>query len=313
LSVSIYGILLKNKKLIVGIDAGGTNIRIAIAERGGVFQEATPTIVNAAEDGGPEPLKSLLTSAGFDRNHVVSVAAGITKVSRTGIVDRWESLLRNLFPSAALRVVPDFQIAFHGAVPGGIGVGALAGTGAVMYGENAAGATVRVGGRGWEYGDEGSGAWLTTEAIRRTLRGLDGMEEMTPLCCRIGKHLNESTDAGKLGEAARRITQEQGRGFLVPLLVEQAMQSDTEAINLFVGAAGWLGAQVKTTLRRLEFEASAPVTIARMGGLWDVGPLLTDPFALVMARWYPEANLIPADAAPIVGALRLAEQGLKPH
>jgi N-acetylglucosamine kinase-like BadF-type ATPase len=253
----------------------------------------------------------LLRSADFDREQVVSVAAGITKVSRAGVVLRWETILRSLFPNAAVHVVPDYQIAFHGAVPGGVGVGALAGTGSVMYGESAAGATVRVGGRGWEYGDEGSGAWLTTEAIRRTIRCLDGMEPMSDLCRVICRHLGEPDDAGRLGAAARRETQSLGRGFLVPLLAEQAKQGDAEAVNLFVGAAGWLGAQVRTTLRRLEFDSGSPVTIARMGGLWDVGPLLTEPFANVMARWYPGAQIIAADAPPIVGALRLAEQALR--
>jgi N-acetylglucosamine kinase-like BadF-type ATPase len=182
-----------------------------------------------------------------------------------------------------------------------------------MYGENASGVSLRVGGRGWEYGDEGSGTWLTTEAVRRSIRGLDGMEPISPLCRAVCEHLGETADAGRLGEAARQETQKRGRGFLVPLLVEQADLGDVEAVNLFVGAAGWLGAQVRTALRRLHFESDDQVTIARVGGLWDVGPLITDPFTQVMGRWYPRAAIIAADAPPIVGALRLAAQGTSPR
>ena len=297
--------------LVVGIDAGGTSVRVAVSERAYLRQDVPLRVVNAAEDGGPEPLEVLLRSAGFDCERVVSVAAGITKVSREGIVERWEAMLRSLFTNALVRVVPDYQIAFHGAVPGGVGVGALAGTGSVMYGENAAGESVRVGGRGWEYGDEGSGGWLTTGAVRRTIRCLDGMEPMSDLSRAICRHLGEQDDAGRLGEATRRITLTEGRGFLVPLLAEQAGLGDSEAANLFVGAAGWIGAQVRTTLRRLAFESDSAVTIARMGGLWDVGPLLTDPFTNVMSRWYPQAQIVAADASPIVGALRLAGQAIR--
>ena len=298
----------QTEKLIAGIDAGGTNLRLAVLREGEPLTAASPIIAVAADDGGPEPLRALVTDAGFDRNTVDSVAAGITKISRAGVGERWGAMLRELFPKAKVQVVPDFRIAFYGAVPTGVGVSALAGTGSVMYGENGDGRAVRVGGRGWEYGDEGSGAWLTTEAIRRTIRALDGMEETTPLCRAVCDYLGESEDAGRLGEAARRETQTLGRGFLVPLLLEKAEAGDTEAANLFVGAAGWIGAQVKTTLRRLAFESDAPVTIARVGGLWEVGTLLTAPFTQVMHRWYPHAEIINADAPPLTGALRLAEQ-----
>ena len=303
--------------MIVGIDAGGTNLRLAVSRRGEPLTEvtevtevteATPLIAAAADDGGPEPLRTLVATADFDRNAVVSVAAGITKISRAGVGERWKAVLHALFPQALIQVVPDFRIAFYGAVPTGVGVSALAGTGSVMYGENGDGCAVRVGGRGWEYGDEGSGAWLTTEVIRRSIRALDGREETTPLCRAVCDHLGESEDAGKLGEAARCQTQALGRGFLVPLLLAHAEAGDGEAANLFVGAAGWIGAQVRTTLRRLAFETESRVTIARVGGLWDAGPVLTVPFTQVIRRWYPQAEIRDADAPPLAGALRLAQQ-----
>ena len=296
--------------MILGIDAGGTNLRMAVLREGEMLSEASPMIAVAADDGGPEPLQQLVEDVAIDRNAVDSVAAGITKISRAEIGGRWESMLRGLFPNARIQVVPDFRIAFYGAVPTGVGVSALAGTGSVMYGENGDGRAVRVGGRGWEYGDEGSGAWLTTEAIRRTIRALDDREQTTPLCKAVCDHLGEQDDAGLLGEAARRQTQTLGRGFLVPLLLEKAEAGDAEAAKLFVGAAGWIGAQVKTTLRRLAFGSEAPVTIARVGGLWEVGSLLTVPFTQVMHRWYPHAEIVGADAPPLTGALRLAQHAL---
>lgn len=294
---------------MVGIDAGGTNVRIGLSHVAS-DHAMTPLVIPASEDGGPEPLQALSDWSCYEPDKTVSVVAGITKVSRAGVVERWEQALLRLFPHAKVQVVPDFQIAFHGAVPGGVGVAALAGTGSVMYGENALGESARVGGRGWEYGDEGSGTWLTTEAIRRTIRAMDSIDGLSPLYTVICGHLGESSDAGRLAEAARRETLSRGRGFLVPLIADQARQGDAEAINLFVGAAGWIGAQVRTTLQRLTFDSGSPVTIARVGGLWDVGPLMTEPFAQVMARWYPHAAIIREDASPLIGALRLTEKGL---
>ena len=296
---------------IVGIDAGGTNIRIAASNPKDPLQSSSPLMVAAAEDGGPEPLRVLSEWGRIDRAQTVSVAAGITKVSRAGVVQRWEIALQSLFPNAVVQVVPDFQIAFHGAVPGGIGVAALAGTGTVLYGENVAGDAVRVGGRGWEYGDEGSGTWLTTELLRRTIRGMDGIDVLTPLCRAACERLGETEDAGRLAEAARRESEKRGRVFLVPLILQMSEAGDVEAINLFVGAAGWIAAQTRAALNRLKFENDGAVKIARVGGLWDVGPFLTGPYAEVIGRWYPRAVIAPEDAPPIAGALRLAEQGFR--
>ncbi len=296
---------------LVGIDAGGTNIRIAASNSEDPLQPSSPLVVAAAEDGGPEPLRVLSEWALIDPARAVSVAAGITKVSRAGVVQRWETALQNLFPNAVVQVVPDFQIAFHGAVPGGVGVAALAGTGTVLYGENASGESVRVGGRGWEYGDEGSGTWLTTEVLRRTIRAMDGIEPLTPLCRAACERLGETEDAGRLAEAARRESEKRGRGFLVPLILQMSEAGDVEAINLFIGAAGWIAAQTRTALTRLKFENDSAMTIARVGGLWDVGSLLTEPFAEVIGRWYPRAVIAPEDAPPITGALRLAANGFR--
>ncbi|MBC8102156.1 MAG: hypothetical protein H7Z41_06160, partial [Cytophagales bacterium] len=188
---------------IVGVDAGGTLVRLAVSQPGAPLSEALVMTTPASEDGGPEPLISLLKLAPLDPSKVLGAVAGVTKVSRPGVTDRWEDLLRAVFPNATLRVVPDFQIAYHGAVSGGIGVAALAGTGSVIYGEDAQGNRARVGGRGWEYGDEGSGAWLTTEALRRTLRALDGFETSATLARLVGGYLKETEDAGRLAQSAR--------------------------------------------------------------------------------------------------------------
>lgn len=264
----------------------------------------------SAADGGPEALIPLVRQAELPAANVVSVCAGITKVTRAGVAADWEAALHTLFPGAVVQVVPDFAIAFRGAIPDGVGVAALAGTGSVIYGEDGRGGAVRVGGRGWEFGDEGSGAWLTTEAVRRTLRAVDGLEEISSLQERVAAALGGG-DAGVLGEAARRRAADEGRGFLVPLIAAAAQEGDREALDLFVGAAGWLGAQVRAAVERLTFHAGAPIPVATVGGLWQIGDPLLHPFTRVLSRFAARchpAGLTPVapDAAPVVGALRLA-------
>ncbi len=293
-----------NGRFVLGIDAGGTWLRVVLADRqtGEIVAETTG---NALPDGGPEPLLSLFASLPVTSDDIAAVAAGITKFTRTGVQERWLHALLDNFPQAMRSVVPDYVIAFHAAIPEGVGIVVIAGTGSVVYGEDTMGRAVRVGGRGWEYGDEGSGTHLTTEVIRRTLRMLDGMEEPTPLTESVCKVLG-TDDPALLAEAARQRAGTEGRGFLVPLVQELAQSGDKDAINLFVGAAGWLAAWVRAAHRRLAFAPHSPIPIVGIGGLWESRELLTKPFTQVVQRWIPLAEVKTSLAQPKEGAVRLA-------
>jgi N-acetylglucosamine kinase-like BadF-type ATPase len=293
------------------VDTGGTSLRVAVAQAvdGGIVGESRGA---SAPDGGPGTVSDLiqqaLQSAGVPADAVFAICVGATKVSRVGVLSAWQQSLSILFPTIPLThrlVVPDYVIAFHGALPDGVGITAVAGTGSVFYGEDGRGGAIRVGGRGWEYGDEGSGTWLTTEMIRRTLRALDGLEKITPMTEAVCDSL-ETRQPAALGETARQRSEKEGRGFLAPLAFRLAQEGSTEAANLFVGAAGWLAAYCGAAKSRLNFPESSPIRVATIGGMWEVGDLLLTPFREVLPRFIPEAVIMPPEAAPVVGAVRLA-------
>lgn len=292
------------KPFIVGIDAGGTHVRIqyADARTGTLIDE---TLVYRASATGEPPHGMVLLS-----HPVSSVCAGITKITRTGIAESWEQFLHTQFPDAHVAVVPDYVIAFHAALPEGNGVVVIAGTGSVAYGENERnGKSARCGGRGWEWGDEGSGAWLTTEMVRRTLRALDGQAIPTTLTRAVCEELG-TMDAATLAAEARRRANEDGgagRGFLVPLLVRVKETGDGEAQGLFVGAGGWLASLATATANRLGFAGEEPVTFATSGGVWKAGgDNLEQAFLLALKRRFHEPTPIFAEPSPIEGAARLA-------
>ena len=300
---------------VVGLDAGGTSLRVAVADadNGSPVAEAQ----NAADaSGGPGPLAGLveraLAEAGANKKSVVAACAGVTKVSRPGVVAAWEAVLARRLPAAEgrIEVVPDFVIAFEGALGGARpGVAVIAGTGSVVYGEDEKGAAIRVGGRGWEFGDEGSGAHLSADLMRRTLRALDGLADPTPLTRAVCLFLG-TDEAGEAGRRARERAEQSGRGFLVPLVLDQARVGDREAQNLFVGAGGWLALQVRVVASRMALDPHAPLPVATVGGLWAAGDLLARPFAEVLARWLPGARVVAPALSPAEGAVLRARRAL---
>ena len=204
------------RRLAVGIDAGGTTVRVRCADvaDGTLVSEVSGS---ASPDGGPGGLLELLgRSAIVEKSDVVSVCAGVAKLTRPGIRDAWEAELSARFPSAFWECVPDFAIAYSGAVSGAAGVLIIAGTGSVAYGENGV-RQVRVGGRGWEYGDEGSGAWLTAEIVRRTVRAFDGLGPASPLTHAAAAYLG-CNDASDVPAAVSRHLGVSGGVFWFPSL-----------------------------------------------------------------------------------------------
>jgi N-acetylglucosamine kinase-like BadF-type ATPase len=148
-------------RFVVGVDAGGTSLRVLVAEAGTGSKRGFAE-GEADHEGGTTTLLPLvhaaLTEAGARVAEVGAVCAGITKITRSGVREHWRDALAHFIPhltDASRRVTPDYVIAFHGALPEGIGIAVIAGTGSVVYGEDGQGGTVRVGGRGWEFGDEG--------------------------------------------------------------------------------------------------------------------------------------------------------------
>lgn len=290
------------KTFLVGIDAGGTHVRLCWKDRESGAQEQRSC--SADPDGGPEPARELLRQV---PGTVIALTAGITKVSRGETKLLWERALVETCPGATVTVVPDYVVAFHGALPTGVGLLCVAGTGSVVYGEDGSGKSVRVGGRGWEYGDEGSGAFVTTELMRRTLRACDGLWPHTPLTRAVCAAL-ETEDAARVGERGRQRALQAGRGFLVPLVHEWAQNGETEAKGLFIGAAGWLARLVRSAHQQLAFPEQAAVAVACVGGMWELGALIQEPFETLLERWLPGVRATDSVGTPCQGALRLAER-----
>lgn len=287
--------------LVLGIDAGGTSIRIRCAdERGDLVLDLEGA---ASADLGPDGLKNLLSQREIARQDVRNVYAGVAGLSRHGMQARWASELGDLFPQATVNLVPDYLIAFYGAIAE-FGILVIAGTGSVIYGETQ-GKKCRIGGRGWEWGDWGSGSWITSEVLRFTFNALDGVSERTKLVNDVCTELG-TDDPGELGNAARQLCQSKGRGFLVPLVSSSAKAGDRDALEVFYVAAFWLCQQVESAARQLGFDHTQKFPVAVTGGLWECGGIILNPFSEHLKLNFPNACITLPHASPIDGAVRQA-------
>lgn len=208
---------MTHTSLVLGIDAGGSGLRAAVAAADGGPPLATASAGAGNARSVPEPLleerlaraigevladgegraaRVRCVVAGFAGAGVSGVSggadsaggAGSASASGRGSARRAldAALARHGVRAAAVHVMADSEVAFA-AAPGtpADGLALVAGTGAAAVRIRGHRLAAAVDGCGWLTGDDGSGFWIAREGVRRALRGLDGRGPATVLLPRL--------------------------------------------------------------------------------------------------------------------------------
>jgi glucosamine kinase len=149
-----------------------------------------------------------------------------------------DAVRRHKHPYRKAVFVTDAQAACVGAHGGGNGGIIVIGTGSIGWAE-LNGRGYRVGGWGWPISDEGSGAWLGCEALRRTLWAHDGRISWTALLSSLFERFRSDPHA-----IVRWMTNALPRDFatFAPAIVEHASANDPAAVELLRLAGGHIDA-----------------------------------------------------------------------
>jgi glucosamine kinase len=285
---------VKSAQFLLGIDGGGTRCRARLTDEAGAFLGegvAGPANIrlgldasrSAVLDAARQSLRAAgLAEAALERTVACLALAGATEPRELAAVQEW------LLPFGHWIVTTDAQAACVGAHGGRDGGVAIVGTGSIGW-AIVEERTYRVGGWGLTLGDEGSGAWLGREAIRRTLYAYDGRAAWTPLLTCLFEQFGADPHAAVRWAATARPSH---FGSLAPLVIEHAARDDPAAMSLMRQAAGHIDALI------MRLTALGAERVALAGGL-----------APVIEPWLaPETrvHLVPAAADALGGALQLA-------
>jgi glucosamine kinase len=281
--------------LLLGVDGGGTGCRARLTDHAGtVLGEGSAGPANirfglsAAFTQILRATDQCLEQAGLRRNQQPIVAclalAGIGDLTAGG------EMISHPHPFAAVVCTSDAHAACVGAHVGRDGGIVIVGTGSIGW-ANIAGQSHRVGGWGFPVSDEGSGAWLGSEAVRRVLWASDGLTPWTDLLRAIFEQFGCDPHA-----IVRWTSAAHPRDYasLAPCIVEHAANGDRVATHLMEAAAMHIDA---LATRLIELGATR---LSLMGGLaTHMAPLLTGPTKDVLVAPVGDA---------LSGALQLAEQ-----
>jgi N-acetylglucosamine kinase-like BadF-type ATPase len=209
------------------------------------------------------------TRAAGEPGPVAAARIGLAGVDRPGDFDAWLPLLRPLAGTVHLSNDAELVLA---ALPDGVGVAAIAGTGSIMVGRDDNGTNARTGGWGHVFGDEGSGYDLGRGALQAASRAADGRGPATVLLDAILRHWDLSGPSDIIG----RVYPDGAKADvarLSSLVLQAARAGDPVARKLVSGAAAEVALGIVTVANALTLPADG-LPLALAGGLLVGAPEL---------------------------------------
>ena len=294
--------------ILVGADVGGTKTAVVVADSDTVVARATgPGAVvrpgRALQSAATiiEVVRQGLATAGALRADVLVVgAAGAGRQPEQGELER---ALRTEQVAQRVVVVTDIEIALVAAFGDGPGIVVSAGTGSIAVGRDRSGTLRRMGGYGWQMGDEGSGYAIGRAALGAVSRARDGRSPTTPLHQRL-LGATRNADFDELVSWAATATPAQVAA-LAPHVLEVAAAGDVVARGILDYAARELS-QLAICLQPLLTDRDR-MSVALAGGLLEADTPLR---ATLLTKLGEQDRLSVVDA-PIdatLGALAIARR-----
>ena len=283
---------MKPDILLLGVDGGGTRCRARLcAPDGTLLGEAVngPANIRLGLDQSlgsvVQAVRRCLAQAGLASHDLPRITACLALAGASEPTPLAAAQTRK-FPFGQTILTTDARAACvgaHGGKPGGV---VIVGTGSIGWAEPGG---RRVGGWGLPVSDEGSGAWIGREALRRALWAHDGRISCTNLLNAVLERFKRDPHA-----IVRFSSEALPRDFgtLAPIVVEHAKQNDPVGVELMQAA----GEHVDRLAERLI--ALGVQKLALMGGL---APIMVDWISPTTRK-----HLVRPEGDALDGALRLA-------
>jgi N-acetylglucosamine kinase-like BadF-type ATPase len=303
---------------VLGIDAGGTKTVCLLAdETGAILAEARGPGANLHAAGElavekvlhevmEEVMEAAMVSASGNRAVTPAVIClGIAGVDRDDEERTVRAIMRRIGYKSRVLVVNDALIALVAGAGDAPAVVIIAGTGAIVYGRNAAGEAARAGGWGHMLGDEGSGYWIGREALAAVMRAADGRGPQTRLTDDILAQF-EATDVSRLPSIVYdRAQPRTAVALLGPLVQRVSEQGDAVATRILERAADELVLAARSVTASLEMRGEA-FTFYLAGGIFRGVPWLASELPGRLAEVAPRSLVEILDREPAAGAVWLA-------
>ena len=304
-----------NEPLFMGIDGGGTKLRIAVTDAdlrslaSIESSSANPSVIghDRARPHIRHEISHALRQAGLQPREIAAAAVGIAGASNLHSEDWLLETVRPALPHALIVPSSDLEIALVGSLGQRQGILLLAGTGSAVHGVAPGGQRLQIGGWGYLLGDEGSGYWIGSQLLRHIIarhdQGASSEDDALTRACMDGLGLTDPRELIAWLYRSKEAPATRIAG-LAELVLNEA--ADCRWATVCVeSAAGQLTRQVDLMRSRLDYE-NAPIAFA--GGLLDSDNALSR--RVTQRLGLPQRPM--ARHSPVIGAALLAATAWRP-
>ena len=293
-------------KVLIGADVGGTKTAVAVSRDGNIVGRANgsgaalrPERVLASAATIADTIRQALSAAGLLSGDVLVV--GAAGAGREAERDELRKALRGENVASSVVVTTDIEIALAAAFADGPGIVVSAGTGSVAVGRDRNGKRHRIGGYGWQMGDEGSGYAIGRASLGAVSRAVDGRSPKTALSDRLLK-ATRSDDFDALVRWAAGASPAEVAA-LAPHVLAVAAAGDPLAQGIADYAARELSQLAICLVPKMDI--TPPVPVAITGGLLGADQPLRK---TLLAKLAEESVFVPTNdpVDAVAGALLLA-------
>ena len=296
-------------RLFLGVDGGQSSTKAVIGDvSGNVLARGSAGPCNhASKAEGRAKLKSAISDVVADALGAAGLPAATefeaACCGMSGGPDDKRSLISETVRANSVRVVNDAEVALQAAAQGdGAGAVVIAGTGCIALARDDTGRTVRCGGWGYLFGDEGGAFGIVRAALREALAAEEGWGRRTALA----EMFCDATGAGSVNEAMHCLygpDWPRDRVASLAPAVDAAAEAGDDSAAEVLRTAGFALGKLALGLDEALYPSGLPITTHYSGGVFRSGEVLRS----FEARCKEKGRAIaaaPHDGA--IGALLLA-------
>lgn len=301
---------------VLGVDSGGSGVRVSLARADGTARSATvsskrPAVVadrgidaDSLLDEVLPAARELMRAAGAETLTAAAVGAAGMATLGDDLRAVLPGALREAFGVRALALAADAVTAYAGALGMRPGVVVAAGTGMIALGTGLDDSGWRrADGWGHLLGDAGGGAWIGRAGLDAALRAHDGRAGGSAALLARAEALFGPVD-GLPGQLYPRPDRPAVLASFAPA-VGRCAAADPVAADILRQAARHI-LETAAAVRPITATATGSCRTALTGGLFKMGEPLLGPLRELAPEVFPAAEFVPADGDPLLGALRIA-------
>jgi N-acetylglucosamine kinase-like BadF-type ATPase len=295
----------------LGFDGGGTKTECVLAD-------ANARVLARAFAGPSNPLRAGYMRAWFalseaadcvlgrqkiHAGHIGGICAGLGGAASASVARRATTFFEGGFPHASVHVTTDLEIAHEAAFGSGEGILVLAGTGSAALARDAAGHTVRTGGCGPWFSDEGSAFDIGRHAFKAGVRAEEGRGPATA----ISQKLLEWHQARDWSLIRDSIAKNPDDVFpkTFPLVAQLADKGDTVSREILSSAAASLAELAVSAAHQLGWR-DREIPVAKIGGVYGRSKFFDAAIDTEIKKALPAVRFVPVEMSPAEAAVRMA-------